>query len=167
MRNEPMRALCLRCALPMSGTVRMSRDRQIGSSSPAVLTAWHSDERTSIEWLSQSAICQMRRLREFANAPWLRQSESAHKPGIADGIQTTGITRTAASRCREYCQRETLYTALRELRQLAERQLRRNSSAPISPTTLLHEAYLGIPAAMPSFRTASDSWAMPRESCAA
>jgi RNA polymerase sigma factor (TIGR02999 family) len=34
-----------------------------------------------------------------------------------------------------------LYT---ELRQLAERQLRRNSSAPISPTTLLHEAYLGI-----------------------
>jgi RNA polymerase sigma factor (TIGR02999 family) len=33
-----------------------------------------------------------------------------------------------------------------ELRQLAERQLRRNSSAPISPTTLLHEAYLGISA---------------------
>jgi len=31
-----------------------------------------------------------------------------------------------------------------ELRQLAERQLRRNSSTPISPTTLLHEAYLGI-----------------------
>jgi RNA polymerase sigma factor (TIGR02999 family) len=31
-----------------------------------------------------------------------------------------------------------------ELRQLAERQLRRNSSASISPTTLLHEAYLGI-----------------------
>jgi len=31
-----------------------------------------------------------------------------------------------------------------ELRQLAERQLRRNSGAPISPTTLLHEAYLGI-----------------------
>jgi RNA polymerase sigma factor (TIGR02999 family) len=33
-----------------------------------------------------------------------------------------------------------------ELRQLAERQLRRNSSASISPTTLLHEAYLGISA---------------------
>jgi RNA polymerase sigma factor (TIGR02999 family) len=32
----------------------------------------------------------------------------------------------------------------RELRQLAERQLRRNASASISPTTLLHEAYLGI-----------------------
>jgi RNA polymerase sigma factor (TIGR02999 family) len=31
-----------------------------------------------------------------------------------------------------------------ELRQLAERQLRRNAGAPISPTTLLHEAYLGI-----------------------
>lgn len=33
-----------------------------------------------------------------------------------------------------------------ELRQLAERQLRRNSGSPISPTTLLHEAYLGISA---------------------
>jgi RNA polymerase sigma factor (TIGR02999 family) len=40
---------------------------------------------------------------------------------------------------------ERLFTQLySELRQLAERQLRRNSSAPISPTTLLHEAYLGI-----------------------
>lgn len=33
-----------------------------------------------------------------------------------------------------------------ELRQLAERQLRRNSSALVSPTTLLHEAYLDISA---------------------
>jgi RNA polymerase sigma factor (TIGR02999 family) len=31
-----------------------------------------------------------------------------------------------------------------ELRQLAERQLRRNVGAPVSPTTLLHEAYLGM-----------------------
>src|SRR3984957_8053774 len=31
-----------------------------------------------------------------------------------------------------------------ELRQLAERQLRHNSGAPVSPTTLLHEAYLGM-----------------------
>jgi RNA polymerase sigma factor (TIGR02999 family) len=31
-----------------------------------------------------------------------------------------------------------------ELRKLAERQLRRNQGASISPTTLLHEAYLGI-----------------------
>jgi RNA polymerase sigma factor (TIGR02999 family) len=31
-----------------------------------------------------------------------------------------------------------------ELKQLAERQLRRNAGASISPTTLLHEAYLGI-----------------------
>jgi RNA polymerase sigma factor (TIGR02999 family) len=31
-----------------------------------------------------------------------------------------------------------------ELRQLAERQLRRNGGAPVSPTTLLHEAYLGM-----------------------
>ena len=33
-----------------------------------------------------------------------------------------------------------------ELRALAERQVRRNASAPLSPTTLLHEAYLGISA---------------------
>jgi RNA polymerase sigma factor (TIGR02999 family) len=31
-----------------------------------------------------------------------------------------------------------------ELRQLAERQLQRNAGAPVSPTTLLHEAYLGM-----------------------
>ena len=31
-----------------------------------------------------------------------------------------------------------------ELRQLAERQLRRNAGVPVSPTTLLHEAYLGM-----------------------
>jgi RNA polymerase sigma factor (TIGR02999 family) len=31
-----------------------------------------------------------------------------------------------------------------ELRRLAECQLRRNAGAPISPTTLLHEAYLGM-----------------------
>lgn len=31
-----------------------------------------------------------------------------------------------------------------ELRLLAERQLRRNAGAPVSPTTLLHEAYLGM-----------------------
>ncbi|HWZ63960.1 MAG TPA: ECF-type sigma factor [Steroidobacteraceae bacterium] len=40
---------------------------------------------------------------------------------------------------------EELFASLyRELRQLAERQLRRNAGALISPTTLLHEAYLGI-----------------------
>ena len=38
-----------------------------------------------------------------------------------------------------------------ELRQLAERQLRRNSSAPISPTTLLHEAYLGMSGSRAAF----------------
>jgi RNA polymerase sigma factor (TIGR02999 family) len=31
-----------------------------------------------------------------------------------------------------------------QLRQLAERQVRRNAGAPVSPTTLLHEAYLGM-----------------------
>jgi RNA polymerase sigma factor (TIGR02999 family) len=32
----------------------------------------------------------------------------------------------------------------KDLRQLAERQLRHNRGAPVSPTTLLHEAYLGM-----------------------
>jgi RNA polymerase sigma factor (TIGR02999 family) len=40
-----------------------------------------------------------------------------------------------------------LFVALyAELRQLAERQLRRSDGAPVSPTTLLHEAYLGMSA---------------------
>jgi RNA polymerase sigma factor (TIGR02999 family) len=38
-----------------------------------------------------------------------------------------------------------------ELRKLAERQLRRNAGAPISPTTLLHEAYLDMSAAHAAF----------------
>lgn len=38
-----------------------------------------------------------------------------------------------------------------ELRQLAERQLRRNAGAPISPTTLLHEAYLGMSSSRADF----------------
>jgi RNA polymerase sigma factor (TIGR02999 family) len=33
-----------------------------------------------------------------------------------------------------------------QLRQLAERQVRRNAGSPVSPTTLLHEAYLGMSA---------------------
>jgi RNA polymerase sigma factor (TIGR02999 family) len=38
-----------------------------------------------------------------------------------------------------------------DLRQLAERQLRHNSDAPISPTTLLHEAYLGMSGSQAAF----------------
>ena len=33
-----------------------------------------------------------------------------------------------------------------QLRQIAERQVRRNAGSPVSPTTLLHEAYLGMSA---------------------
>jgi RNA polymerase sigma factor (TIGR02999 family) len=41
--------------------------------------------------------------------------------------------------------KERLFTALyAELHRLAERQLRASSGVPISPTTLLHETYLGI-----------------------
>jgi RNA polymerase sigma factor (TIGR02999 family) len=40
---------------------------------------------------------------------------------------------------------ERLFASLYDqLRQLAERQLRRSAGAPVSPTTLLHEAYLGM-----------------------
>jgi RNA polymerase sigma factor (TIGR02999 family) len=40
---------------------------------------------------------------------------------------------------------EQLFASLYgELRQLAQRQLRRNAGASISPTTLLHEAYIGM-----------------------
>jgi RNA polymerase sigma factor (TIGR02999 family) len=39
---------------------------------------------------------------------------------------------------------ELFTTLYKELRQLAERQLRRNSGASISPTTLLHETWLGL-----------------------
>ncbi len=40
---------------------------------------------------------------------------------------------------------EQLFAALYgELRELAQRQLRHNGSASVSPTTLLHEAYLGM-----------------------
>lgn len=42
-------------------------------------------------------------------------------------------------------QRDRLFESLyQELRQLAERQLRRNAGALLSPTTLLHETYLGL-----------------------
>jgi RNA polymerase sigma factor (TIGR02999 family) len=41
--------------------------------------------------------------------------------------------------------KDELFTSLYEdLRRLAERQLRRNAGVPISPTTLLHEAYIGM-----------------------
>jgi len=41
--------------------------------------------------------------------------------------------------------KDRLFVSLyQELRQLAERQLRRNAGLPISPTTLLHEAYIGM-----------------------
>jgi len=48
----------------------------------------------------------------------------------------------AAAQCVTHSQ---LFASLySELRELAERQLRCNARAPVSPTTLLHEAYLGM-----------------------
>jgi RNA polymerase sigma factor (TIGR02999 family) len=40
--------------------------------------------------------------------------------------------------------RQLFVSLYSDLRQLAERQLRRNAGIAISPTTLLHEAYIGI-----------------------
>jgi RNA polymerase sigma factor (TIGR02999 family) len=47
--------------------------------------------------------------------------------------------------------RQLFATLYDDLRKLAERQLRRNQGAPISPTTLLHEAYLGMSDRQASF----------------
>jgi RNA polymerase sigma factor (TIGR02999 family) len=49
-------------------------------------------------------------------------------------------------------QGEQLFVALyQELRQLAERQLRHNAGSTLSPTTLLHETYLGLCGRDPAF----------------
>jgi RNA polymerase sigma factor (TIGR02999 family) len=56
--------------------------------------------------------------------------EESSAPPQYPGTETRNSVRFAA-----------LYS---DLRQLAERQLRRNAGAPISPTTLLHEAYLDM-----------------------
>jgi RNA polymerase sigma factor (TIGR02999 family) len=40
--------------------------------------------------------------------------------------------------------RQLFATLYADLRELAERQLRRNHGVPLSPTTLLHEAYIGM-----------------------
>lgn len=56
-------------------------------------------------------------------------------PAVAgQSPETPGTTRN----------QELFASLYRELRQLAERQLRRNAGMLVSPTTLLHEAYLGI-----------------------
>jgi len=57
----------------------------------------------------------------------------------------TGVSSEQCSDAAECVTHGRLFASLYgELRQLAERQLRRNSGAPVSPTTLLHEAYLGM-----------------------
>ena len=55
-----------------------------------------------------------------------------------------GVTGQSSEASGTTSNRELFASLYRELRQLAERQLRRNAGAAISPTTLLHEAYLGI-----------------------
>src|SRR5579862_7543778 len=70
------------------------------------------------------------------NRPLQRNSMMETEPPDAAG-QSPPAYATSSNR--------DLFASLyRELRQLAERQLARNAGAAISPTTLLHEAYLGI-----------------------
>ena len=58
------------------------------------------------------------------------------EPGESSGQRPDAVVSVGHSR---------LFASLYvELRQLAEHQLRRNAGAPVSPTTLLHEAYLGM-----------------------
>jgi RNA polymerase sigma factor (TIGR02999 family) len=65
---------------------------------------------------------------------WEPQMETGESVPSAAG---SGSTDTSAN--------AQLFASLYErLRQLAESQLRRNAGASISPTTLLHEAYLGM-----------------------
>ena len=54
-------------------------------------------------------------------------------------------TQEASSNTVDVRANERLFASLYDqLRQLAARQLRRNAGVPVSPTTLLHEAYLGM-----------------------
>lgn len=56
---------------------------------------------------------------------------------------------------------EQLFASLYgELRRLAERQLRRSVGASFSPTTLLHEAYLGMSGREVVFSDEARFWAM-------
>jgi len=54
--------------------------------------------------------------------------------GAGEGPEPADVTKN----------RQLFAAMYNDLRQLAERQLRRNGGAPISPTTLLHEAYIGM-----------------------
>ena len=60
--------------------------------------------------------------------------EAERPEGAAQGPETTDDTKN----------RQLFAAMYSDLRQPAERQLRRNGGAPISPTTLLHEAYIGM-----------------------
>jgi RNA polymerase sigma factor (TIGR02999 family) len=67
----------------------------------------------------------------FPGAPRMESEQSSLPLKNADAVKSTESGR--------------LFVALYgELRALAERQLRRNAGMPVSPTTLLHEAYLGM-----------------------
>jgi RNA polymerase sigma factor (TIGR02999 family) len=59
----------------------------------------------------------------------------------SEHLEPAAETSTAANATPNSLRFAALYA---ELHQLAERQLRRNAGAPVSPTTLLHEAYLGM-----------------------
>jgi RNA polymerase sigma factor (TIGR02999 family) len=69
-------------------------------------------------------------------SPWLED------PGMESDPPAT---QEASSNTVDVRANERLFASLYDqLRQLAARQLRRNAGVPVSPTTLLHEAYLGM-----------------------
>src|SRR6202012_5545151 len=66
------------------------------------------------------------------------RARCTRRPLVTD--ETSGAPRVSGGSANQ----ELFIALYGSLRQLAERQLRRNMGSPISPTTLLHEAYLGM-----------------------
>jgi RNA polymerase sigma factor (TIGR02999 family) len=60
------------------------------------------------------------------------------------GIETPGIASQRPDAADITRNRQLFASLYGELRRLAEHQLRRNNAAFVSPTTLLHEAYIGM-----------------------
>jgi len=65
-------------------------------------------------------------------------------PGWAMRSDEPPVSQSAAIADADQANEQLFASLYGELRQLAERQLRRNAGTSISPTTLLHEAYIGM-----------------------
>jgi RNA polymerase sigma factor (TIGR02999 family) len=74
----------------------------------------------------------------------MRYNDFPHGEGQADGPELLMSTEQHPGATEAVTHSRLFASLYDELRRLAERQLQRNAGAPISPTTLLHEAYLGM-----------------------